>query len=296
MDHFFLAYIFTCFSVGLLCVGSIFVFAKQSSSPVANSFLFFYSFLMVSVLSGLVLAFIDVSHDLSGTPIQTIFEYLESMVGFYGILITLPIFIHRVFAIDNPIRTRILTIVASIAFVGQHITEYGLDKWWDTTGDWLENVLFIGICVYLLVVGTQRFNMANVDRVQTRYVLAFLVFSTPALMNDLFFIESTGLRFYPLLFAVLSVAIAWHLFTHSKTEAATPNVLDHSVPAEWNLTERESEVVARLLDGHSNKEIGTLMYISVSTVKTHLRSVFEKSGCRSRFEVMSAVSAARKKA
>jgi DNA-binding NarL/FixJ family response regulator len=54
------------------------------------------------------------------------------------------------------------------------------------------------------------------------------------------------------------------------------------------LTGRELEVLALLARGKSNKEIGANLYISETTVKTHLRSVFAKLNVLSRTEAIAA--------
>jgi two-component system nitrate/nitrite response regulator NarL len=48
------------------------------------------------------------------------------------------------------------------------------------------------------------------------------------------------------------------------------------------LSERESEVLRLIADGLSAPEIGTRLYISSSTVKTHIRKLFEKLGVSDR--------------
>jgi DNA-binding NarL/FixJ family response regulator len=50
------------------------------------------------------------------------------------------------------------------------------------------------------------------------------------------------------------------------------------------LTEREEEVLASLAKGHSYKEIADLLSISFETVRTHVRSVYEKLHVHSRTE------------
>jgi two-component system NarL family response regulator len=50
------------------------------------------------------------------------------------------------------------------------------------------------------------------------------------------------------------------------------------------LTERERQVLKLLAEGQANKEIGALTGISESTVKTHVASIIEKLGVRSRTE------------
>jgi LuxR family maltose regulon positive regulatory protein len=59
--------------------------------------------------------------------------------------------------------------------------------------------------------------------------------------------------------------------------AREPRVLTAEV-----LTEREEEVLSLLREGLSNRQIGHTLWIAESTVKVHVRHIFEKLGVRSR--------------
>ena len=48
------------------------------------------------------------------------------------------------------------------------------------------------------------------------------------------------------------------------------------------LSQRESEVLRLIAEGRSNPEIAGALYISASTVKTHVKSVCEKLGVSDR--------------
>jgi DNA-binding NarL/FixJ family response regulator len=48
------------------------------------------------------------------------------------------------------------------------------------------------------------------------------------------------------------------------------------------LTERESEILSLLSTGMTNRELGTSLYVSENTIKTHLRSLYAKLGVRNR--------------
>jgi DNA-binding NarL/FixJ family response regulator len=52
------------------------------------------------------------------------------------------------------------------------------------------------------------------------------------------------------------------------------------------LTARQSEVVALLLQGLSNAEIASALYVDVNTVKTHLRHAYKALGVRSRSQAL----------
>jgi len=51
------------------------------------------------------------------------------------------------------------------------------------------------------------------------------------------------------------------------------------------LTEREEEVLLTVARGRTNAEIADELYISLSTVKTHLASLMQKLGARNRVEI-----------
>lgn len=51
-----------------------------------------------------------------------------------------------------------------------------------------------------------------------------------------------------------------------------------------DLTKRELEVLAQLATGATNKEIASLLFVSEGTVKTHLKSIFEKLNVSTRTE------------
>jgi two-component system NarL family response regulator len=52
------------------------------------------------------------------------------------------------------------------------------------------------------------------------------------------------------------------------------------------LTERETQILKLLADGKSNRAIGQFLFISESTVKTHLKSLFAKLDVTSRAEAI----------
>ena len=52
----------------------------------------------------------------------------------------------------------------------------------------------------------------------------------------------------------------------------------------WQLSRTESAVLAEIVAGRSNEEIGKRLFISPETVRTHLTRVYRKMGVRSRLE------------
>jgi LuxR family maltose regulon positive regulatory protein len=94
-------------------------------------------------------------------------------------------------------------------------------------------------------------------------------------------------------------AVAHALWAHEKTRPALRSLLhrarDEGLAAELSaapqteaqvalnlLSEREDEVLDLVSEGLSNQEIAERLFISLSTVKVHIRHIFEKLGARTR--------------
>ncbi|MBC7948939.1 MAG: winged helix-turn-helix transcriptional regulator [Chitinophagaceae bacterium] len=63
-------------------------------------------------------------------------------------------------------------------------------------------------------------------------------------------------------------------------------VLDTTLVSRLELSKRELEILSLLAQGHSNQEIATKLFVSLSTVKTHLQNLFEKLDVKRRTQAV----------
>ena len=63
-------------------------------------------------------------------------------------------------------------------------------------------------------------------------------------------------------------------------------VLDTSLVSQLELSKRELEILSLLSQGHSNQEIATKLFVSLSTVKTHIQNLFEKLDVKRRIQAV----------
>jgi DNA-binding CsgD family transcriptional regulator len=72
-------------------------------------------------------------------------------------------------------------------------------------------------------------------------------------------------------------------------EPAHPTRITALLMAAYGLTEREQEVTRHVLQGSSTSEIADTLVVSPHTVQEHLKSIFDKTGVRSRRDLVGKV-------
>jgi DNA-binding CsgD family transcriptional regulator len=72
-------------------------------------------------------------------------------------------------------------------------------------------------------------------------------------------------------------------------EAASAEDLAPLLVRAWGLTRREREVARLVIDGLSTEDIATALFISVNTVRDHLKMIFGKVGVGRRQELIAAL-------
>lgn len=72
-------------------------------------------------------------------------------------------------------------------------------------------------------------------------------------------------------------------------EPANPARISPLLMAAYGLSEREQDVTRLVLRGDSTEQVADMLCVSPHTVQQHLKSVFEKTGVRSRRELVGKV-------
>ena len=72
----------------------------------------------------------------------------------------------------------------------------------------------------------------------------------------------------------------------------TPLALDElseGFRSKYGITDREREIILKVIQGKSNADIASELFISLATVKTHLHNIYTKIGVESRYDLLARV-------
>lgn len=67
------------------------------------------------------------------------------------------------------------------------------------------------------------------------------------------------------------------------------DTLPEAFLARYGITDREREIILKVVQGKSNADIASELFISLATVKTHLHNIYKKTGVDSRYDLLARV-------
>ncbi|HNS13584.1 MAG TPA: LuxR C-terminal-related transcriptional regulator [Bacteroidia bacterium] len=149
------------------------------------------------------------------------------------------------------------------------------------------------------MTGSKSFLIKNKSTILYGISLAFLLFLLKWLELRFIIFEHSFevyIGFIAVIFTALGIWLALKL-SKPKIETVVVEkevyvsrnenfVLDNSVVDQLALSKREMEILNLLAQGHSNREIAEKLFVSLSTVKTHLQNIFEKLDVKRRTQAI----------
>jgi DNA-binding NarL/FixJ family response regulator len=70
----------------------------------------------------------------------------------------------------------------------------------------------------------------------------------------------------------------------AKMQKTAPHLVTTHHSHSINLSDRECEVLKLIVEGQTNQQIASQLYLSINTVKAHVRSIFNKMGINHRVQ------------
>ncbi len=107
---------------------------------------------------------------------------------------------------------------------------------------------------------------------------------------DFFFLSDSAFKLTHIAYAVFAVSVYMYLTKHYTVnyEPETTDVMSHTEKfyKKYNISDRETEIIEALVVGKTNKEIAAELFISINTVKTHIKNIYRKLEVKNRVQLL----------
>ena len=105
---------------------------------------------------------------------------------------------------------------------------------------------------------------------------------------DLLFFREYSFKLGYTVFSVFAIQIYLYVSRHyfRNYEPEPDGLKDDLFFKKANLSEREEEVARLLLQGRTNKEIANALFVSVNTIKSHIKHIYGKLGVNNRIQLV----------
>jgi len=146
-------------------------------------------------------------------------------------------------------------------------------------------VYFLSMIIPLIIFDKHQF-IIKVFFTTLPFLLFFILmtasFIYPAPIIDLGSYQSL---FHFMVIAATGICLISIFYFYFSMYEVTKNILSQFFK-QSSLTQREIEIVSKILEGCTNKDIGKSLYIEESTVKRHVKNIFKKLRVKKRTELM----------
>ena len=101
--------------------------------------------------------------------------------------------------------------------------------------------------------------------------------------------NEAGFLFSSIPYALYGVFLILYFVRHPVAVPLTMDTLSEAFLTRYGITEREREIILKVVQGKSNADIASELFISLATVKTHLHNIYRKIDVDSRYDLLARV-------
>jgi len=296
LDHLNLFYFFLTFCTGFLIFGSLLFYRILNKQRELNYFLIFYAtFTLISFLN-LISTYLKIN--LKG-DLYYFLRYLENPIVLILFLFTTPYFIHHLINDEKSKSKNIfITIIAIILLIFNllfiFIEPSKIENNWRII---IKDVIFTATILYCILIIARYYKRLDDSDEKNffRKIVFLLLLLFPAIISDTFFLEYIRFKFFPIVYVMIGIMFYNYYikFIREGLQSIGSENLQFSnkkLPKEllanaYGLTQREIEVVELLREGKAYLSIAEELFISVNTVKSHIKKAYQKLNVGNRMEL-----------
>ncbi|MDO9300343.1 MAG: helix-turn-helix transcriptional regulator, partial [Anaerolineales bacterium] len=90
-------------------------------------------------------------------------------------------------------------------------------------------------------------------------------------------------------YALYGIFLVIYFLRYSVPISIRVDEISENFLVKYGITDREREIILKVIQGKSNADIASELFISIATVKTHLHNIYKKIGIDSRYNLLARV-------
>jgi len=87
-------------------------------------------------------------------------------------------------------------------------------------------------------------------------------------------------------YTLYGIFLIYYFLRYSIPAALESDTVSEAFISKFGITDREREIILKVMQGKSNADIAGELFISLATVKTHLHNIYTKVGIDSRYDLL----------
>ena len=323
MEHFEVVYFFGALCIGLVSWGAMTLAYAQTRDELLLYYLGFQS--AFTILIGVVLSLDYLiaagleSIDPFSASIPAILWYAYEFIWGNVTLFALLIWTYILFQVERQyFKTLLWGSGMLVLGISYHVVIFAMQYPFLRLAGYTLNSLCTGVVIlYSFGLGIRYYRKMRNDarkRIARTFLLLLGMMFPAACIEILLEIFASSVSFYPLMYCAMSLVMPYYLVKYAFFQTAVPRSASQISPestshsellqpavnppprsgeilaptrlVQYDISARERDVIELLVQGKSNAEIGEILCISISTVKTHLSNIYTKCGAKSRYELL----------
>ncbi len=306
--HFELLYLILSLFIGIASISVTLIFLIISKDKLyIGTLLFFVPFTFL-IIEKIITDYI-VINKLNSGDFYWLISNIVNTLTFRLLYFTLPFFIHEIVsAAHKKIKNIIFFILSSVIILIEETCIFVFFSLYPNSwqayldlGLWnrIIDSLFVAIIIYLIII-----LIINYKKIDNKYfkkiardlfIITIITFPFITLNVIGYYFEEIGIipnfiynYYYVILLPSISIILTIHIIGYflNRLNKKVELKPDENLFDKYDITDREKEIIYLILKGYNNKQIGYNLFISVSTVKKHIYSIFGKTKVKNRFELI----------
>ena len=309
MEHLLIAYDLLVIMIGLAALSIVVFWAVRSKEADLRDFAILYTCFTLVLVLGLLKKYLSLNVESYSARAWYWLSGIEQVVGF-AVLVAAIHFLAGVYRVH---RRRWVTAVFLALMLGCALLLFSplgamLDAQAQTirfeTGYRVTIVAYFAAFTFMIALGYGLLYRAwHTER--RNFLLGLLAFATVGYLETVFNLpgalrstavtlsREAGFLVSSIPYALYGLFLIVYFVRHPVQAPLAMDTLPEAFLTKYGITEREREIILKVVQGKSNADIAGELFISLATVKTHLHNIYRKIDVDSRYDLLAKVRSGR---